>query len=103
MLAPKDGRAYRRVCMPWSRFSPRCVAHESKSERVDQYAQHRIDALLALGACSAVSGREFRNEQTGELQSGCGPMQGFTVALDRAQQGCTQSFENNGWTQLGPV
>jgi hypothetical protein len=60
-------------------------------------------ALLTLGACSAVGGHEFRNQQTGQLKTGCGPMEGFSVALDRAQQGCTQAFESKGWTEVGPL
>jgi len=59
--------------------------------------------VLALGACSSVGGSAFRNEQTGQIEEGCGPMQGLSFAIERAQQGCEESYQNDGWTRLGPM
>lgn len=65
----------------------------------------RIFALLTvllLGACSAltpasVDATQFRNAQ-GQVAAGCGPMQGFAGALQKAQQGCIDAWKSKGWT-----
>jgi hypothetical protein len=54
--------------------------------------------LLVLGACNslapaAVDATQFRNMQTGEGVSGCGPMQGFAGPLHKAQQGCIDAWK----------
>lgn len=68
----------------------------------------RVFALLAvllLGACSgltpaSVGATRFRDAQSGEVVSGCGPMQGFAGPLHEAQQGCIDSYKGKGWTPL---
>lgn len=68
----------------------------------------RIGALLTLlllGACSglapaSVGATQFRNSQTGQIVLGCGQMQGFAGALQKAQAGCVDAFKGKGWTPL---
>jgi hypothetical protein len=59
-------------------------------------------AMLALAACStaSINATEFRNDQTGQIEQGCGPMQGFAGPVQEAQQGCADSFKDQGWTQI---
>ena len=59
-------------------------------------------AMLLLAACStaSVQGAQFRNNQTGQIEQGCGPMQGFAGPLQEAQQGCSDSFKDQGWTKI---
>lgn len=58
-------------------------------------------AMLLLAACgtTSVGGSQFRNNQTGQIEQGCGPMQGFAGPLQEAQQGCIDSFKDQGWTR----
>ena len=64
-----------------------------------------LPMLLLLAACSGFAPEEteattFENPQTGQVTSGCGPMQGFEVAIDKAQQGCHQAYQAKGWVPL---
>jgi hypothetical protein len=65
--------------------------------------------LLLLAACSGLAPAKteattFQNQQTGQMATGCGPMQGFKGAIDEAQKGCDQAWQAKGWVPLdGPV
>jgi hypothetical protein len=56
-------------------------------------------AVLSLAACStaSVDATQFRNQQTGQIENGCGPMRGFARPIQEAQQGCIDSFKDQGW------
>jgi hypothetical protein len=61
--------------------------------------------LLLLAACSGLAPAEteataFENPQTGQMASGCAPMQGFEGAIDKAQQGCDQAWQAKDWVPL---
>ena len=61
--------------------------------------------LLLLGACSGLvpaktEATGFENPRTGQVATGCGPMQGFKGAVDEAQQGCDEAWEAKGWLPL---
>ncbi|HEX3970801.1 MAG TPA: hypothetical protein VHX19_05740 [Stellaceae bacterium] len=63
-----------------------------------------LPAML-LAACSGLAPAEtqatnFKNSQTGEVASGCGPMQGFKGAIDEARKGCDQAWQAKGWIPL---
>jgi hypothetical protein len=62
-------------------------------------------ALLVLGGCSVESttATNFRNPQTGQVASACGPLTGFSVAVDEAQSGCAESYEKQGWVEADKV
>jgi hypothetical protein len=64
-----------------------------------------LPMLLLLAACSGLAPAKteattFQNMETGELVAGCGPMQGFEGAIEKAQQGCAQSYQSAGWHQV---
>ena len=61
-----------------------------------------LPVLLLLAACSGLApattdATAFQNPKTGQVTSGCGPMQGFKGAIDKAQQGCKQAWQSKGW------
>jgi hypothetical protein len=62
-----------------------------------------LAVLLILGGCSVESttGTNFRNPQTGQVATACGPLQGFSIAVDEAQSGCAESYEKQGWVETG--
>jgi hypothetical protein len=66
-------------------------------------------SLLLLASCGSftpieVQGTAFQNPKTGQIVTGCGPMQGFEGAIDEAQSGCTDSYKSAGWQPVtGPV
>lgn len=67
-----------------------------------------LPMLLLLAACSGLAPAKteataFENSQTGQVASGCGPMQGFKGAIDKAQQGCDRAWRAKGWVPLDPV
>jgi len=55
--------------------------------------------LLVLGGCSVQSADavNFRNPKTGAVVAACGPLIGFTFAVTPAQEGCTESYQDDGW------
>jgi hypothetical protein len=64
-----------------------------------------LPMLLLLAACSGFAPEEteattFENPQTGQVTSGCGPMQGFKGAVDKVQHGCDQAWQAKGWKPL---
>jgi hypothetical protein len=64
-----------------------------------------LPILLLLAGCTGLSPAEtqataFENPQTGQIADGCGPIQGFRGAVDKAQQGCDQAWEAKGWVPL---
>jgi len=64
-----------------------------------------LPLLLLLAACSGLvpaktEATTFENPQTGQVAAGCGPMQGFKGAIDKAQKGCDQAWEAKGWVPL---
>ncbi len=61
-----------------------------------------ILGLLLLSACSVetTSALNFRNPQTGEVAAVCGPLTGFSVAVDEARKGCADSYRDDGWSEV---
>jgi hypothetical protein len=64
-----------------------------------------LPMLLLLAACGGLAPAQteataFQNTATGEVVVGCGPMQGFEGAIEKAQQGCAQSYQSAGWQQV---
>lgn len=64
-----------------------------------------LPLLLLLAACSGLAPAKteataFENPQTGQLTAGCGPIQGFRGAVDKAQHGCDQAWQAKGWVPL---
>ena len=64
-----------------------------------------LPLLLLLAGCSGLipaktDATAFENPQTGQLADGCGPIQGFKDAVDKAQQGCDQAWQAKGWLPL---
>ena len=64
-----------------------------------------LPLLLLLAACGGLAPAKtqataFQNPQTGQVVAGCGPMQGFAGAIEKAQQGCTESFKSAGWRHM---
>jgi hypothetical protein len=64
-----------------------------------------LPLLLLLAACSGLAPAQteataFKNQQTGHVATGCGPMQGFKGAIDEAQKGCEQAWQAKGWLPL---
>ena len=64
-----------------------------------------LPMLLLLAACSGLAPAKteataFQHPQTGQVVEGCGPMQGFKGAIEKAQQGCDQAFQAKGWVPL---
>jgi len=64
-----------------------------------------LPMLLLLAACGGLApartgAAAFQNPQTGQVVAACGPMQGFEVAIDKAQQGCHQAYQAKGWVPL---
>jgi hypothetical protein len=64
-----------------------------------------LPLLLLLAACSGLAPAQteataFKNQQTGQVATGCGPMQGFKGAINEAQKGCEQAWQAKGWLPL---
>jgi hypothetical protein len=64
-----------------------------------------LPILLLLGGCTglipaATDATAFENPQTGQVTDGCGPIQGFKGAVDKAQRGCDQAWQAKGWVPL---
>jgi hypothetical protein len=64
-----------------------------------------LPLLLLLAACGGLAPAKtqataFQNQLTGQIVAGCGPMQGFEGAIEKAQQGCTESYKSAGWQQV---
>jgi hypothetical protein len=64
-----------------------------------------LPMLLLLAACSGLAPAKteataFESLQTGQVATGCGPMQGFKGAIDKAQHGCDQAWQAKGWMPL---
>ena len=64
-----------------------------------------LPLLLLLAACSGLAPAKteataFEDPQTGQLADGCGPIQGFRGAVDKAQHGCDQAWQAKGWVPL---
>jgi hypothetical protein len=64
-----------------------------------------LPLLLLLAACSGFAPAQtrataFQNAQTGQVVAACGPMQGFKGAIEEAQKGCSQSYQDAGWHQV---
>lgn len=64
-----------------------------------------LPMLLLLAACSGLAPAKtettaFQNRQTGQVATGCGPMQGFKGAIDEAQKGCEQAWQAKGWVPV---
>jgi hypothetical protein len=64
-----------------------------------------LPMVLLLAACSGLAPAQteatvFQNQQTGQVATGCGPMQGFKGAIDEAQKGCGEAWQAKGWVAL---
>jgi len=58
--------------------------------------------LLAAAGCSQSSGAQFRNPESGQLATQCGPLRGLATAIAEAKQGCIEAYEAKGWSQVAP-
>ena len=58
--------------------------------------------LFVLGACGTESTTavNFQDPKTGEVAAVCGPLVGFSAAVDEARQGCVESYKDDGWTEI---
>jgi len=64
-----------------------------------------LPLLLLLAGCGGLvpaktDATALENPRTGRTAEGCGPMQGFKGAIDKAQQGCDQAWQAKGWMPL---
>jgi hypothetical protein len=58
--------------------------------------------LLAVTGCGTTPGIAFKNPDTGEVVTACGPLIGLLSATTEAQQGCAEAYEAKGWTRVTP-
>ena len=64
-----------------------------------------LPMLLLLAGCSGLAPAKtdataFENPQTGQVADGCGPIQGFRGAVEKAHQGCDEAWQAKGWVPL---
>ena len=56
--------------------------------------------LLSVAACAPWGpDTHFRNPATGEVVAACGPYPGLATAVEGAEKGCAQAYEEKGWVR----
>jgi hypothetical protein len=56
--------------------------------------------LMLVSACASGPETRFRNPATGEVRAACGPFIGIPEAVQEAEKGCTEAYEEKGWVRL---